>query len=244
MVEPPRVGDICPLICTPLPNSRWLHHRVVRYVRRAQLGAYMWRKGLNSVKTGSKWAHCSCLCTPNRLGSFLEKCGFYPFLTHFCSQIGPFSRHSGNLHGPKRVTSGSKWAKNTCLSIPNGLGSLLEKCVFDPFLAHFCSQNGPLSRHFGIFYSPKCVTTASKRAENTCLSTPNGLGTTLEKGFFRHGDPVDPPLAPAVRRSRCPPAPKVTLDHWGCQVGRCPPKTAHFVPGNGLFWPKTVPKRS
>ena len=28
----------------------------------------------------------------------------------------------------------------------------------------------------------------------------------------------------------------------GRQVGRCPPKTAHFVPQNGLFWPKTAPK--
>ena len=28
----------------------------------------------------------------------------------------------------------SKRAKNTCLSIPNGPGSLLEKRVFDPFL--------------------------------------------------------------------------------------------------------------
>ena len=28
------------------------------------------------------------------------------------------------------------------------------------------------------------------------------------------------------------------------QVGRCPPKTAHFVPQNSLFWPKTAPKPS
>ena len=30
----------------------------------------------------------------------------------------------------------------------------------------------------------------------------------------------------------------------GRQVGRCPPKTAHFVPQNSLFWPKTAPKLS
>ena len=34
---------------------------------------------------------------------------------------------------PKRVTTGSRRAKNTCLSIPNGPGSLLEDPVFDPF---------------------------------------------------------------------------------------------------------------
>ena len=43
------------------------------------------------------------------------------------------------FHGPKCITTGSKWAKNTCLSIQNGPGSLLEKHVFDPFLTHFWS---------------------------------------------------------------------------------------------------------
>ena len=28
------------------------------------------------------------------------------------------------------------------------------------------------------------------------------------------------------------------------QVGRCPPKTAHFAPQNSLFWPKTAPQPS
>ena len=28
---------------------------------------------------------------------------------------------------------------------------------------------------------------------------------------------------------------------WVRQVGRCPPKTAHFVPLNNLFWPQTAP---
>ena len=104
---------------TPLPNSRWLHHTALRYVRRVQLGAYTWRKGLNSVKTGSKWAQNTCSCTPNGPGSLLEKHIFDPFWTHFCSQNGPFSRHFGIFHGPKPVPMGSKWAKNTCFSIPN-----------------------------------------------------------------------------------------------------------------------------
>ena len=59
------------------------------------------------------------------------------------------------FHGPKCITTGSKWAKNTCLCIQNGPGSLLEKRVFDPFLTHCWSQNGPFSRHFGIFDWPK-----------------------------------------------------------------------------------------
>ena len=143
----------------------------------------------------------------------MEKRVFDPFLTHFWSQNGPFSRHSGILHGPKRATTGSKRAKNTCLSIPNGPRSLLRKRVFDPFLSHIWSQNGPFSRHFGIFHGPKHATTGSKRPKNTCLSIPSGLGTTLEKMiFFAPGTLVDPPLAPAVRGPGCPPAPP--SDHW------------------------------
>ena len=140
--------------------------------------------GPKPVPMGSKWAKNTCLSIPNGLGSLLEKRVFDPFWTHFWSQNGPFSRHFGIFHGPKRVTTGSKWAKNTCLSIPNGLASLLRKHVFYPFLTHCWSQNGPFSRHFGIFHGPKRVTTGSKRAKNTCLSIQNGPGSLLEKRVF------------------------------------------------------------
>ena len=50
---------------------------------------------------GSKWAHFTCLCTPNALGFFLGKHIFDPFLTHFSSQNSPFSRHFGIFRGPK-----------------------------------------------------------------------------------------------------------------------------------------------
>ena len=168
----------------PSPNSRWLHHRALRYVRRAQSGAYMWWKGLNRIKTGSKWAKNTCLSIPNGPGSLLERRVFDPFSTHVWSQNGPFSRHFEFFHDPKPVATGSKWAKTTCLSIINGPGSLLEKCVFDPFLTYFWSQNGPFSSHFGIFHGPKRATTGSNWPKNTCLSIPSGLGTTLEKKFF------------------------------------------------------------
>ena len=169
--------------------------------------------GPKPVQMGSKWARNTCLSIPNGPRSLLEKCVFDPFLTHFWSQNGPFSRHFGIFHGPKHITTGSKWAKNICLSIPNGPGSLLEKCVSDPFSTHFLSHNGPFSRHFGIFHGPKRATTGSKRPKNTGLSIPSGLGTTLEKMiFFARGTLADPPLAPAVRGPGCPPAP--TSDHW------------------------------
>ena len=78
-----------------------------------------------------------------------------------------------------------------------------SKITFGPFLTDFCS--GPFSTHFGIFGAQKRATTGSKQAENTCLSIPSGLGTTLEKMiFFALGTLVDPPLAPAVRGPGCP----------------------------------------
>ena len=89
----------------------------------------------------------------------MEKRVFDPFLTQFCSQNGLFIRHFGIFHGSRCVTTGSKWAKNTCLSIPNGPRSLLEKHVFDPFFSYFWTQKGLFSRHFGIFNGPKPITT-------------------------------------------------------------------------------------
>ena len=209
---------IYPPIYTPLPNSMWLHHTALLYVRRAQRGAYMWSKGLNLVKMGSKWAKNTCLSIPNGSGSLVEKRFFDPFLTHFWFQNGPFSRHFGIFHGSKCVTTGVKWAKNTCCSIPNGPRSLLEKCVFDPFLTHFWSQNGPFPRHFGIFHGPKRTTTGSKRPKNTCLSIPSGPGTTLKKKIFAPGTLVDPPLAPAVRGLGCSPVPPIDHQYGGLGV--------------------------
>ena len=158
---------ICPLIYTPLPNSRWLHHAALRCVPTAQRGAYTWQKGQNSVKTRPKWAQNTCLCTPNGRGSLLEKHIFDPFFTYFCSQKGPFSRHIGIFHGPKPVPIGSKCAKTTCFSVQNGQRSLLEKHVFDPFLTHFWSQNDMTKRqHFqGILGFSTCQN-AAPRAHN------------------------------------------------------------------------------
>ena len=117
------------------------------------------------------------------------------------------------FHEPKRVATGSKWAKTTCLRIINGPGSFLEKRVLAPFLIHCWSQNGPFSRHFGIFHRPKCGTRGSKRPKNTCLSIPSGLGKTLEKMiFFALRTLVDPSWPPTVRGLAGPPA--APGDQW------------------------------
>ena len=117
---------------------------------------------------GSKRAHFTCLCTPNGLGSFLEQHIFGQFLTHFLSQKNSFSRHFGILGGPKRATTSSKRANNTCFGIPCGPGSCLKKKVIflhvvdlvDPFWhpplwATTCSLPqpfGPMLWHLGVRY--------------------------------------------------------------------------------------------
>ena len=99
-------------------------------------------EGPKWLAMGSKWAHFTCLGTPNDLGSILEKHIFDPFLTHFLSQNSPLSRHFGLSRGPKRATTSSKRAKNTCFGIPCGPRSFLKKVIF------FCTR-WTLLTHFG-----------------------------------------------------------------------------------------------
>ena len=83
------------------------------------------------------------------------------------------------------------------------LGSLLEKCLFDPFLtqlgtktAHF---QGILGFSMGQNASP-C--TSSKRAKNTCLSRSRN---NFEKNdFFRPGDHGGPTVGPNRARAVLP----------------------------------------
>ena len=100
---------------------------------------------------GLKKAHFTCLCTPNGLGSFLEKPIFDPFLTHFWLQNKSFSRHFVTLEGPKWLAMGSKWSHFTRLGTPNGLGSVLEKHIFHPFLTHFFVPKQPIFKAFWDF---------------------------------------------------------------------------------------------
>ena len=178
------------------------------YVRSVQLGLYTWRKRRNWGKICSKMAHFTSLGNPKGSTITFGKTHFGPmFDPFFWSQNGPFSRHLGIFHCLKCVTTGSKWARITCLGIPGGVASLVEKKAFDPFWTRFWSQNGPFSRHFGIFHGPKHVTTGSKGAKNTCLSSPRGGGTSLEKIFFsRPGNPGGPTVGPRCPRPGLPSA--------------------------------------
>ena len=145
--------------------------------------------GLERGQNCSTWAQNGLIplfCAPQMFQQYLEleKHIFDPFLTDFWSQNSPFSRHFVTLEWPKWLAMGSKRADFTCLCTPNGLGSFLEKHIFDLFLTHFWAQNNPFSRHFVTLEGPKWLTMGSKWAQFTCLGTPNGLGSFLEKHIF------------------------------------------------------------
>ena len=112
------------------------------------------------VATGSKWAKTTYLSIINGRGSFLEKRIFDPFLPHRWSQKGPFSRQFGIFHGPQRTTTGSKRPKNSCLSIPSGLGTTLEKSFFSP--------RGPRWTHC---WPPLCVGLPALRLHQVTTGT-------------------------------------------------------------------------
>ena len=95
----------------------------------------------------------------------------------------------------------------------------MEKCVCDPFLTHFWSQNSPFSRHFGIFGGPKWATTSSKQSKNTCFSVPHGLGSFLRKVIFLPlSDPVDPFGYPPVWAGACSLPQPSGPSYWGLGV--------------------------
>ena len=81
---------------------------------------------------------------------------------------------------------GSKRAHFTCLGTLSGLRLFLQEHTFDPFLTHFWLQNNPFSRHFVTLEGPKWFAMRSKWAHFTCLGTPNGLGSFLEKHILTH----------------------------------------------------------
>ena len=78
----------------------------------------------------------------------------------------------------------------------DNLSTFFEKHIFDSLLTHFWSQNGPFSPRLGILDGPKCFKMGSKWANFTCLCTPKGQGSLLEKHFF---DPFLTHLGPQKR---------------------------------------------
>ena len=154
---------------------------------------------------GSNWAHFTCLCTPNGLGSFLEKHIIDPFLTHFWSQNNPFSRHFVTLEGPEWLAMGSNWAHFTCLGTVNALGSFLEKHIFDPYLTHFLSKTAHFFNAFWDFRRAKTGHHELKTRQKHLFWHSMWSKIIFEKGvFFLHPvDLVDPFWHPPLWATPC-----------------------------------------
>ena len=175
--------SIYPVINSPLPNPRWLHQTALRYVQRVQLGAYRRQKGLNWAQNGL----ILFVSAPRMVQDhFWEKAILTHFSPIFCSQNGPFSKHFGIFHMPKRVTTGSKWAKKHLFEHPQWSTINFGKTSFQPIFDQFLVPKRPLFKAFGIFHGPKRVTTGSKWGKNTCLSIPNGQRHFWKNTFSTH----------------------------------------------------------
>ena len=119
-----------------------------------------------SATTPSQWV-CPCLsfrsslglCTLNGPGTVSEKLFFDPFLTHFWSQTRPIFKALWDVPWPKTRHHGLKTSEKHLFEHPEWSRITFGKTRF---FTHFWSQNGPFSRHFGIFHGPKRATTGSK----------------------------------------------------------------------------------
>ena len=113
---------------------------------------------------------------------------FSPVFEPFVVPIWPIFEAFLPLRGAKIAQHGlkmsSKWAHSTCFCTTNGPKVSLQKQIFDPFLTGLWSQNNPFSIHFVTLDWPKWLSMGSNRAHCTCLCTPNGLESCLEKHLF------------------------------------------------------------
>ena len=126
-------------LCTPNGLRSFLEEHIFNAFlthfgrKRTHFQCILWLlRGSKGLQWAQKWAHFTCLGTPNGLGPFLEKHIFDPFLTRFLSQKSPFSTPFGILRGPKQATTSSKSAKNTCFGIPCGPRSFLKSHFLQP----------------------------------------------------------------------------------------------------------------
>ena len=90
---------------------------------------------------GSKWAHFTCVGTPNGLEWLLEQPIFDPFFTHFLIAKRPIFNAFVTLEGPKWLAMGSKMGSFHLFGHPKWPGILHGKTLFSPI---FC----PKTPHF------------------------------------------------------------------------------------------------
>ena len=104
---------------------------------------------------GLKKASFHLFVHPKRSRIIFRKTHFYSIFDEFLVVKQPILKAFGTFEGPKWLAMGSKRAHFTCLGTPDGLGSFLEKHIFDPF--------SPLERPI---FKPFCDHCGAKVASN------------------------------------------------------------------------------
>ena len=155
---------------SPIRGAKLAHLRRPSAFRGAQIAQYGLKMGLLHL-----------FATPNIRKVYSEKHIFHPFLTDFWSLNNPFSRHFVTPEWPKWLAMGLKSPHFTCFCTVAGLGSFLEKLIFDTF----SSQNKLFSRKLVTLGWPKWLAMGSKRVHSTCLGTPNDLRSLFRKYIRR-----------------------------------------------------------
>ena len=84
------------------------------------------------------------------------------------------------LEWAKWLAMGSKWPHFTCLCTPNGLGSFLEKHIFDPFLV----AKKAISKAFCDFGGAKMACNGLKRGSFHLFVHPKWCRVIFEKTHF------------------------------------------------------------
>ena len=104
------------------------------------------------------------------------------------------------LEGPKWLAMGSKRVHFTCLCTPNGLGSFLEKHIFDPFFV----PKQPIFKAFWDFRRAKTGHHELKPRRKHLFWHSMQSRIIFEKSLFLHPlDPIDPFWHPPLWATSC-----------------------------------------
>ena len=130
---------------------------------------------------GSKWSRSTCLCTPNSPRVSLEEHILDPFLTHFLVAKEPIFKAFCDFGVAKMACNGLKKGSFHLFRHTKWSQIMFGKTHFRPIFDPLFVPNQP---NFKTLEGPKWLAMGSKWAHFTCLGTPNGPRSCLEKHSF------------------------------------------------------------
>ena len=190
------------------------------------------------------------------IGKNIANCSKNPhFLCVMCALCPRYARCACTVcalctHAPMRnICSLPAFSCARCHSNQwNSVPFCMSHCLvhFDSWLCplHHCNSSSSFVAEY--YYTPLLLNLANKQASKQASKQARHASILVvtpsqHLGSFPNLAIVFPQWCPCQIQVL---SPKLTggAPGQGRQVGRCPPKTAHFVPQNSLFWPKTAPK--